>query len=201
MTPRARGSTPGGRPGQFLAAGEWVLLGVLLVFFLIRGLVPGWRVLNTDFPNYYLTAALRVQGAPTERAYEWIWFQRHKDHREISQPLVGYVPNPPLCAAPLLPLASLPALSAKRVWILLNLVFLAVALWIMHRVTELPCRSMRIASANQLYLWPVLRCDPPSNLPCLRCGGARPSLYSRDSAGGSGVVQVVSRGFSPAFLA
>jgi hypothetical protein len=142
MTPRARGSTPGGRPGQFLAAGEWVLLGVLLVFFLIRGLVPGWRVLNTDFPNYYLTAALRVQGAPTERAYEWIWFQRHKDHREISQPLVGYVPNPPLCAAPLLPLASLPALSAKRVWILLNLVFLAVALWIMHRVTELPWRRI-----------------------------------------------------------
>jgi hypothetical protein len=147
MNGRERESIPSGRFGSLLAATEWLLFVALLVLFVTRSLVPGWRVLNTDFPNYYLTAALRLQGTPVDRAYEWIWFQRHKDHREISQPLVGFVPNPPLCAAPLLPLASLPALSAKRVWILLNLALLAAALWILHRVTQLPWRRVLLIAS------------------------------------------------------
>ncbi len=136
-----------GRRFRLLVAGEWALVGVLLLLFVMHGLVPGWQVLNTDFPNYYLTAALRLQGATVgrvgvDRVYEWIWFQRHKDHREIAQSLVGFVPNPPLCAAPLLPIASLPALEAKRVWIVFNLALLAASLWIMRRVTRLPWRHM-----------------------------------------------------------
>jgi hypothetical protein len=141
-----RDKTASRRFGHLLAATEWVLLATLLVLFVVLALVPGWRTLNTDFPNYYLTAALRLQGTPVDRAYEWIWFQRHKDHRDISQPLVGFVPNPPLCAPPLLPIASLPALCAKRVWILLNLVFLAAALGIMHRVTQLPWQRVLLSS-------------------------------------------------------
>jgi len=142
MISSAREGTSTGRL-RLLAAAEWVLTAILLCSFIFRALMPGWRILNTDFPNYYLTAALRLDDrASVDRAYEWIWFQRHKDHREIAQTVVGYVPNPPLCAAPLLPLASMPALSAKHVWILLNLAFLAVALWILHRVTLLPWRRV-----------------------------------------------------------
>jgi Glycosyltransferase family 87/WD40-like Beta Propeller Repeat len=126
-----------------LAMGEWLVLLVLLALFIRGALLPGWRILNTDFPNYYLTAALRLDDrASVDRAYEWIWFQRHKDHHEIDQPVVGYVPNPPLCAAPLLPIASLPALTAKRLWIVLNLALLAGTLWILHRVTLLPWRRV-----------------------------------------------------------
>src|ERR1700692_935051 len=76
---------------------DWILLVALLGLFVERSLVPGWRTLNTDFPNYCLTAVHRTQGAPVARAYEWIWFQRQKNHHEIPQPLVGFVPNPP-CA-------------------------------------------------------------------------------------------------------
>jgi hypothetical protein len=141
MISRARDSVPR-EPFGPLATAEWVLLLALVCFFILRGVIPGWRVLNTDFPNYYLTAAVRLAGAPVDRSYEWIWFQRHKDHREIAQPLVGFVPNPPLCAAPLLPLAPLPALSAKRVWIVLNIGFLIAALWILQRVTVLPWRRV-----------------------------------------------------------
>lgn len=133
--------------GYRLAIAEWFLLAALVILFVARALMPGWRVLNTDFPNYYLTAALRLQSTPVDRAYEWIWFQRQKDRREISQPLVGFVPNPPLCAAPLLPLAWLPALPAKRVWILLNLELLAAALWMMRRVTRLSWRRVLLIAA------------------------------------------------------
>jgi hypothetical protein len=127
---------------QMLPAVEWIFLVALLGLFVMRALLSAWRTLNTDFPNYYLAAVLRFQRTPIDRAYEWIWFQRQKDHNEIPQPLVGFVPNPPLCAAPMLLLASLAALPAKRVWILLNLVFLAAALCILRRLTQLRWRHI-----------------------------------------------------------
>src|SRR3984957_7257172 len=141
-----------GRRFSLLVAGEGALGAVLILLFVMHGLVPGWRILNTDFPNYYLTAALRLQAATVDRVgvdrvYEWIWFQRHKDHREIAQPLVGFVPNPPLCAAPILPIASLPALGAKRIWIVFNLALLAASLWIMRRVTRLPWRHLLLVTS------------------------------------------------------
>ena len=132
---------------MLLPTAEWIFLIALLGWFVAHTLLPGWRTLNTDFPNYYLAAVLRSQRNRVDRAYEWIWFQRQKDHNDISQPLVGFVPNPPLCAAPMLPLASLRALPAKRVWILLNLAFLTVALGILDRVTRLGWRRILLIAA------------------------------------------------------
>ena len=132
---------------------EWTLLLLLLGLFVGRALVPAWRTLNTDFPNYYLMALLRSQHTSSDRAYEWIWFQRQKDHNEIQQPLVGFAPHPPLCAAPMLPLTALTALPAKRVWILLNLLFLFAALCILHRLTRLCWR--RILLITGLCILPL----------------------------------------------
>ncbi len=98
--------------------------------------------MRTDFPNYFIPAVLHHQGIPIDRAYEWRWFQRHKDYLQIDQTLVGFLPNPPMCAVPLLPLASLPPLSAKRVWLAFNLALLAISLWSLHRVTQLPWRRL-----------------------------------------------------------
>jgi len=124
------------------AAVEWLLLAGLLAVFVIRGFLPGWRTMNTDFPNYFLPAAIHHQGIPIDRAYEWRWFQRHKDHEQIDQTLVGFLPNPPLCAAPLLPVAGLPSLEAKRVWLVFDLVLMALSLGMLRRVTELPWRRL-----------------------------------------------------------
>src|SRR5258708_20790712 len=135
------------RRQMLLPTAEWIFLSALLGWFVARTLLPGWRTLNTDFPNYYLAAVLRSQRNRVDRAYEWIWFQRQKDHNDISQPLVGFVSNPPLCDAPMLPLASLRALPAKRVWILLNLAFLTVALCILDRVTRLGWRRILLIAA------------------------------------------------------
>ena len=110
------------------------LLGVLLVF---TGIVPGWKKLQTDFPNYYLAARLRVEGIPLDRAYEWEWFQRQKDHRQIDQPLVAFF-HPPLCALPFLPLAYLSPITAKRIWISLNLLFLVLSIALLSKTTRLP---------------------------------------------------------------
>jgi hypothetical protein len=122
---------------HFVAIGEWILLATLLAVFAGRGFLPAWRTLNTDFPNYYLAASLHHRGIPLDRVYEWIWFQRQKDYLGIQQPLVGFIPNPPMCALPVLPLSLLSPLAAKRAWLILNLGFLLLALGLLNRVTKL----------------------------------------------------------------
>jgi len=57
---------------MLLPTAEWIFLIALLGWFVTRTLLPGWRTLNTDFPNYYLAAVLRSQGNRVDRAYEWI---------------------------------------------------------------------------------------------------------------------------------
>src|SRR5579862_5064777 len=103
-----------GAQSKSLAVAEWMLLAILLALFALKGFMPAWRTLNTDFPNYYVAAVLHHKGIPLDRVYEWTWFQRQKDHLAVEQPLVGFMPTPPICALPMLPLASLPALAAKR---------------------------------------------------------------------------------------
>lgn len=118
------------------------MVALLAGAFIVRGFLPAWRTMNTDFPNYFVPAVLHNQGVPIERAYEWRWFQRHKDHAQIDQRLVGFLPNPPMCAVPLLPLAGLLSLDAKRAWLVLDLILTALSLGLLRRVTELSWRRL-----------------------------------------------------------
>jgi Glycosyltransferase family 87/WD40-like Beta Propeller Repeat len=133
---------PGHRqPGsRMLAIAEWIVLAFLLAIFVVRGFAPAWRTLNTDFPNYYLAASLYRTGIPLDRVYEWTWVQRQKDYLGIEQPLVEFIPNPPLCVLPVLPISALPPLTAKRTWLVLNITLLFVSLELLHRVTHLSRR-------------------------------------------------------------
>jgi hypothetical protein len=140
------GLRSGSRWPQSVAIAEWFLLAALLAIFAGRGFLPAWRTLNTDFPNYYLAASLYHRGIPLDRVYEWTWFQRQKDHLGIQQPLVGFIPNPPMCALPVLPFSLLSPLAAKRAWLIVNLGFLLLALGLLHRVTKLPWRRAALLS-------------------------------------------------------
>jgi len=122
---------------RVLATVEWFFFLGLLAAFMVKGFVPAWKTLNTDFPNYYVAASIHRQGIPLDRAYEWRWFQRQKDHLQVEQSLVGFAPHPPMCALPMLPLTGLSALNAKRVWLLLNLGLLAVVMLILRKGTRL----------------------------------------------------------------
>src|ERR1700744_3185548 len=97
----------GSRWSQSVAIAEWILLATSLAIFAGRGFLPAWRTLNTDSPNYYLAASLHHRGIPLDRVYEWTWFQRQKDYLGIQQPLGGFIPNPPMCALPVLPFSLL----------------------------------------------------------------------------------------------
>jgi hypothetical protein len=144
---------PWSRYRQCAGIAEWILVAILLAIFAGSGFRPAWRTLNTDFPNYYLAASLYHRGIPLDRVYEWIWFQRQKDYASIQQPLVGFVPSPPICVLPVLPLSSLSPLAAKRAWLILNLGFLLLALGLLHGVTKLAWR--RAALITLLCITPL----------------------------------------------
>jgi Tol biopolymer transport system component len=111
-----------------------VLAGSLLAV----GIVPGLRSLNSDFPNYYVAARLMLsRPGQTAHIYDWEWFQRRADEMGVDA-VVSYAPNPPLCLVPELPLAALDALTAKRVWIAVNVVLLGITIVLLAGIVGLP---------------------------------------------------------------
>jgi len=123
---------------------EWCLLALLVLLFFGYGVMPGWRTLKSEFPDYYLAAELYHHGVKLDRAYEWTWFQRQNDRLGVRDGLVSFAPNPPSIALSLLPFTRLQPLVAKRAWLALNLVFLALSLLILHRVTSLTWRRLML---------------------------------------------------------
>ena len=123
---------------------EYLFLLLLLAGFVWRGLIPGWRSLNTDFSNYYLATRLYRQGCPLKRAYDWVWFQRQKDHAGVDQPLVSFIPNPPSCILPFLPLASVSPLAAKRWWLVINLALLGGIVVLLNAIVQMGLRRVAI---------------------------------------------------------
>ncbi|HEX3818870.1 MAG TPA: glycosyltransferase 87 family protein [Candidatus Sulfotelmatobacter sp.] len=134
------------KDSRYSAAVEWILLALLVGVFAVRSFAPAWRQLSTNFTNYYLAAAVHRQGIPLDRAYEWRWFQRYNDYFRVPQSVAGFAPQPPIGALPVLPIAKLPPLRAKRVWLVINLAFLGLLLWILRQVTALSWRRLLLLS-------------------------------------------------------
>lgn len=116
---------------------ERLVLAVLVVGFVAKGFIPAWSHLNSDFPNYYLVARLYRAGYPLERVYDWIWFQRQKDHLGIDQGLVSFIPSTIPSALAVAPWCSLPPLAAKRRWLVLNVALLLFTGFLLGRMTKL----------------------------------------------------------------
>jgi hypothetical protein len=152
-------SAPAGNSGiaKFIPAAEWLLLLLVFVYSGGRALPRAWSHLNTDFPNYYITARLLREGSRTNRIYEWIWLQRQKDRMGISagdQPLVGFVPDTPFSALLVWPLTSWSPLTAKRIWILINLALLGLVAVLLRSLTQLPWRRLALLIG---LCYPLLR--------------------------------------------
>ena len=144
--PGRNNSNPISKPAppnhRWLPIVESFVLAGLLAVFVGRSVLPAWRTLNSEFPNYYLAAALYHRRIPLDRIYEWTWFQRQNDHLQVRDGLVSFAPNPPTLILSLVPFTTLQALDAKRVWLVLNLVVLVLCLWILRRVTSLNWRRL-----------------------------------------------------------
>lgn len=132
---------------KWLTSTEWLLLALLIAQICFRTMPKAWQSLNSDFPNYYLTARLTREHYDTSRIYEWIWLQRQKDHRDLDQTTVGMVPITAFSTLVLYPLASLPALAAKHYWLIANLGFLLGTFWLLRSLTALSWRRIFLLAA------------------------------------------------------
>lgn len=140
---------------------SWIERAVLLIAVAYLGLhtVPrAWKELNTDFPNYYMTARLAHEGYDTSRVYEWIWVQREKDHRSLDIPAVGMIPITPFSTLVMWPLTALSALAAKHVWIIANIALLFPLCWFIHSLTGLSYRRIALVLAFSFPLQRNLLC-------------------------------------------
>src|SRR5271156_4272904 len=126
---------------HLLVIETWLVI-LLAASLLWKGVLPGWKTLNTDFPNYYVVARLIREHYCLDRIYDWIWFQRIADHFGIGHQLVGFLGLTPFSALPIFPLVWLPVLEAKRLWIVCNVAFLAAALQLLSRQTGLNTRRV-----------------------------------------------------------
>lgn len=175
-----------------IAPVEWISLGLLLTLFIWKGLLPAWQELNTDFPNYYLAGRLFRGGYALDRAYDWVWFQRQKDHAGIDRGVVGFAPLSPFSALVVAPLASLSPLAAKRCWLCVNIVLLAATIFVLRRMTRLSAR--RIAIVTFLAVIPLRTCFQFGQqlLLILFLMGLAGWLYLREREVASGTVLAVA---------
>ena len=129
---------------------SWMERFILLLAIAYLGMHTwprAWSKLNTDFPNYYLTARLVHEDYDTARIYEWRWFQREKDHRSIDDPIVGLIPITPFSTLIMWPISEMPALAAKHVWMLVNLALLVPLCWLLRSLTGLSYQRIGLVCA------------------------------------------------------
>ena len=123
---------------------EYLVLALLSGIFLFHSFLPAWRTLSTDFRNYYVAARLYRERSSLLRVYDFTWFQRQKDHEGMQRYLVGFVPDTLLSALPIVPLAHFPLLTAKRCWLAINAVLLALGALVLTQITQLGWRRILI---------------------------------------------------------
>ena len=95
----------------------------------------GWTRISTDFPNYYIGAVAARHHDSLPNLYDWTWFARQMNYAGIENQLGGYVPQSPATMLPMIPIAGFPPLTAKRAWLVLNLILLLAVIGILARMT------------------------------------------------------------------
>jgi Glycosyltransferase family 87/WD40-like Beta Propeller Repeat len=108
-----------------------------LAYFLCTDFRRGWNQSTTDFPNYYTAARLVHSGEHLRNFYDWTWFQRQMNYAGIERQLGAYIPQPPLTMVPMLPIAGFAPQTAKRIWLVVNLVLLGFTAWLLSKAGRL----------------------------------------------------------------
>lgn len=98
---------------------------VLFLFHIYFGIIPGWKKITSDFPNYYVSAKLLSEHKDLSVLSDNILFnQKIKEYGINAEGQFALYPPPN--ALILLPFVSFDPLTAKRIWLTINvfLVFL-----------------------------------------------------------------------------
>jgi hypothetical protein len=137
-------STPSSAAARVWVYVEWVLLVVCAGSFALQTLPSAFATLQTDFPNYYITAKLATEGIDTAHVYEWRWLARQKDHHQIDRSVIGLVPITPFSTLVITPLVRFNPLTAKRIWLVVQIALLFLIAFGLREITGQPLRRISI---------------------------------------------------------
>ncbi len=106
---------------------------LLAIYMVDRGVFPAWKGIGSDFPNYYVSAKIVLEGKSAARLYDDAWFQQQIYDLGIRQP-GKFSPFPPATAFVMLPLAGFSPLTALRIETVVNLLLLVSSAVILARL-------------------------------------------------------------------
>ena len=106
---------------HYSVLGIWLTLVTAFVFY--KGILPGWSDLSTDFNNYYTSARLFISGEAIHDFYTNDLFHEKAVEMGLSSG-AKFAPFPPPTAALYTPIAFFDVLTAKRIWLIFNLILL-----------------------------------------------------------------------------
>jgi len=135
-------------PARTSKASRQLLLLSIAAAFVVVAIIPAWRRLNSDFPNYYLVAKLYRAGYALDHVYDWTWLQRQKDHQGIDQGVIGFIPLTLPSALVIAPFTSLSPLDAKHCWLVANLLFLFFTGRLLTGMTKLGALNVALLMAG-----------------------------------------------------
>lgn len=114
-----------------------VLFFILTVLFIVFVFFPSLKKINTDFPNYYVSANMFLDGKDLKTGYDNVEFNKQVLFYGIEDQFVSFVPYPPVNALLMLPLARLEPLTAKLFWNIFNIIFFLLCVYFTSKISEL----------------------------------------------------------------
>ena len=113
---------------------EYLILAFLLIYLVRSALIPAWSELQSDFPNYYISSKILLEGNG-EKLYHDDWFHEKGKMMGIKRH-TRFSPFPPLNALVMLPMAFFKPLAANRIWTILIIFFCLLAIFLLNKITQ-----------------------------------------------------------------
>jgi hypothetical protein len=120
-----------------MKAAKVSLMAALSILLLVKGIIPAFTTIGTDFSNYYTSSYVLVHESQNiERLYDSQWFSQRA--RMLGSPEGAiFQPFPPPTALLMVPLAFFDMRTAKTLWTVINLGILAALVSVLSRLSTL----------------------------------------------------------------
>lgn len=114
-----------------------ILILIIAGGFNIRyGIIPAWNDINSDFPNYYTSSRLLIEGKDISKIYDDNWFEQQIKNYRINE-TGKFSPFPPPTIFVMVPFSIFESITAKRLFLIINIIILLWTALIFRKISAL----------------------------------------------------------------
>lgn len=129
----------------------FIALGIII----LKGVLIGWNTTSGDFNNYYVSAKLVAQGSSIHQFYDNDWFDQKAQELGIKEG-AKFSPFPPSTAYIFLPITPFELLTAKRIWLVFNILMLIGLPFRIRKILKWPLNQTILVLS--LFIIPISIC-------------------------------------------